>query len=130
MMMENWSFDSLFGTMENVNGLSKASQTATTQLDLNDVPYTTLPQTQPNVPTDLPNMPFDLSPFINFTSKTEDLTHSFYAEQLQINSGKMNKFAAYSSAKGLAMSYYDMKNTYLGQLARNYTVFDNWYHAL
>jgi phospholipase C len=130
MMMENWSFDSLFGMLDNVEGISRASAESLLQVDRNDVAYSNLPQVQAGVPTNLPNKPFDLSPYINMSAKTLDLTHSFYAEQLQINGGKMNKFAAYSSAQGLAMSYYDMKQSYLGQLAKNYTIFDNWFHAL
>jgi phospholipase C len=141
MIMENWSYDSLFGTVDRGRGFQAASQTyfpyfntfadpaTLTQVDANDKPYDTLPQVQPGVPTDLPNKPFDLAPYINITSATVDLTHSFYIQQLQINGGKMNKFAAHSSAKGLTMSYYDISETYLGQLARTYTMFDNWYHV-
>jgi acid phosphatase len=128
IIMENWSFDSLFGMMDGVNGLSKASNISKLQLDENNQTYTVLPQVQPGVPLDMPNGPFDLSPYINMSAKTIDLTHSFYAEQLQINGGAMNKFVNRSSAQGLVMSYYNFSESYLGQLAKNYTVFDNWFH--
>lgn len=102
------------------------------QLDRNNTAYTYLPinTAQPNLPSNLANKPFNLAPYVNETTKTTiDLTHSFYFEQMQINNGSMNKFATYSSARGLSMSYYDARSMYLGQLALNYTVFDKWFHA-
>lgn len=58
IVLENWSYDALFGTIEKANGLAKATVASTTQLDRNDHPYTQLPQVQRGVPTDLPNKPF------------------------------------------------------------------------
>jgi phospholipase C len=113
------------------SGVQNANEKATTQLDREDKPYVHLPMNpqQRDIPLDLPNKPFDLSLYVNVTTPTIDLTHSFYTEQAQINGGAMNKFATFSSAKGLAMSYYDARNLYLGQLGLNYTVFDQWFHA-
>jgi len=127
--LENWSYDGLFGYIPTANGLHSASNTAKTQVDLDGKPYTTLPQVDPQLPQNLSNGPFDLSPYINDTSKTIDLTHAFYTEQYQINDGKMNQFVSYGNAKGLTMSNYDVRKLYLGQLAMNYTLFDNWFHG-
>jgi len=41
----------------------------------------------------------------------------------------MNKFVSYGNAKGLTMSNYDVRKLYLGELAMNYTLFDNWFHG-
>jgi len=130
IVMENWSYDALFGTIAKANGIARANQESTTQVDRNDKPYEFLPQIQPRVPTNLPNKPYDLGPYIGMYNETVDLTHAFYTEQMQINKGKMNKFVAYGSSKGLTVSYYDYQHNYLAQLAQNYTMFDAWHHAL
>lgn len=129
--LENWPFDGLFGSFEGANGLDQASNTSKTQLDLKDKPYTTLPQSNlTNIPPTLPNEPFDLSPYYNDSSITPlDPVHRFYTEQYQINGGAMNKYVAYSNAQGMAISNYDVRPLYLGQLAKDYTLFDNWFHA-
>ena len=62
-------------------------------------------------------------------TKTGDLVHRFYQEQIQIDGGKMDKFAAISDAGGLVMGYYDASKLPLGQLAKQYTLADNFFHA-
>ena len=61
--------------------------------------------------------------------KTGDLVHRFYQEQMQIDGGKMDKFAAISDAAGLTMGYYDATNLPLDKLAQQYTLADNFFHA-
>jgi acid phosphatase len=52
---------------------------------------------------------------------TRDLVHRFYNNQMQINGGANDKFAAYSDAGGLSMAYYDGSKMALWKLARQYT---------
>jgi len=61
--------------------------------------------------------------------KTGDLVHRYYQEIYQIDGGKMDKFVAWSDAAGLVMSYYDASNMPEGQLAQQYTMADNFFHA-
>jgi phospholipase C len=57
------------------------------------------------------------------------VTHAFYLEQLQINGGKMNKFALYNYTKGLTMGYYNTANLPLYELAKKYTLCDHFFHS-
>ena len=41
----------------------------------------------------------------------------------------MDKFAAYSDARGLAMGFYDGRRTNLWKYARRYTLADHFFHA-
>ena len=52
-----------------------------------------------------------------------------YQEQMQINGGKMNRFAEVSNAKGLVMGYFDISDTRLWQLAREFTLGDAMFHS-
>ena len=135
---ENWSFDSLYGKFPGANGLASAGN-AVKQVDLDGNPYTTLPQpldtsSKPpspdtRFPANLPVQPFDASQYVQPDNKTGDLVHRFYQEQLQIDGGKMDKFVAYSDAVGLVMSYYDATSLPEGQLARQYVMADDFFHA-
>jgi acid phosphatase len=58
---------------------------------------------------------------------TRDLVHRFYNNQMQINGGANDKFAAYSDAGGLSMAYYDGSKMALWKLARQYTLADNFF---
>jgi acid phosphatase len=60
---------------------------------------------------------------------TGDLLHRFYDQQEQIDGGLMDKFAAYSDARGLAMGFYDGSQTKLWEYARRYTLADHFFHA-
>ena len=53
----------------------------------------------------------------------------FYQEQMQINGGAMNRYAAGSNAKGLTMGYFDISKTYLWKLARQFTLGDAMFHS-
>jgi phospholipase C len=53
----------------------------------------------------------------------------WYQEQVQIDGGKMDKFAAISDAGGLVMSYYDGSHLPLWQYAKDYVLADHFFHA-
>jgi acid phosphatase len=127
---ENHSFDNLYGLFPGANGISNASDTSTTQVDLNGQPYTCLPQTDPHlVGTCLPNQPFDITQYIPANQKTRDLVHRYYQEQVQIDGGKMDKFVAVSDAAGLSVGYYPTSQLPVATEAANYVLQDNFFHA-
>jgi phospholipase C len=135
--LENWSFDGLYGSFPGANGIANAGPAARqvakdgsplrTMTALDTRPSTPVPYA--NIPRELPVEPFDLSRYIPSWHLTGDLVHRFYQEQEQINGGKMDKFVAVSDAAGFTMSYYDATHLPLGQLAREYTLGDNMFHA-
>ena len=136
IFMENRSFDGMFGTFPGANGLANAGEAAM-QIDAAGRPYQTLPQPidshtkkpDPRFPADLPNRPFEMSPYVPLTDKTGDLIHAFHQEQWQINGGAMNRFAQVSNAAGLAMGYYDTKGTFLWDLAQEFVLGDAMFHS-
>jgi phospholipase C len=60
---------------------------------------------------------------------TGDIIHRYYHEQLQIDSGRMDKFVTWSDNGGLVFSYIDATNMPEGQLAQQYTICDNFFHS-
>jgi acid phosphatase len=136
--LENRSFDNLYGSFPGADGLANAGLTAT-QVDKNGKPYDTLPQPldtsqNPEVPdahfpANLPNRPFEIGQFVPIDKTTGDLVHRYWHEQMQIDGGMMDKFAAYSDAGGLAMGYYDGSHMKLWDWARRYTLSDHFFHA-
>ncbi len=58
---------------------------------------------------------------------TPDLVHRFYNNQMQINNGNNNMFAAWSDAGGLTMGYYDGSVMQMWKLAKKYTLADNFF---
>src|SRR6266571_819872 len=136
---ENWSFDSLYGRFPGANGIDNAGAAAT-QVDKDGNPYLTLPQPlnttfsppvpDPRFPADLLNAPFDMSKYVNPSQQSGDLVHRYYQEQYQIDGGKMDRFVAWTDAAGLVMSYYDGTNMPEGKLAQQFTLMDNFFHAV
>jgi phospholipase C len=136
--LENHSFDNLYGLFPGAEGLSGARD-APPQTDLNNVPYATLPQPvdtnrrppgpDPRFPANLPNRPFDISQYAPPDQKVGDLVHRYYHEQLQINSGRMDRYVAWSDAAGLAMGYYDTSQLPLARWAEQYTLADYFHQA-
>ncbi|WP_248313535.1 alkaline phosphatase family protein [Bosea sp. F3-2] len=57
------------------------------------------------------------------------LIHAFYQQQAQINGGKMDRFALASDAKGYAMAAWDGSSLKMFELAKRYTLADNFFHA-
>lgn len=130
--MENHSFDNLYGQFPGAEGLAQAKPENIIQLDQADQPYRTLPPIPHSsaFPTNLPNTYFNIDQYVAADQITPDVTHRFYQEQLQINGGKMNKYAHYNFTKGLAMGYYRTKDLPLYDLARKYTLCDHFFHSV
>ena len=83
----------------------------------------------------LPNAPFKL---VDAEGKplpeaviTRDLWHLFYQNQMQINDGKNDGFAAWGNTGGMVMGYYGETNKNLGlwKIAEQYTLCDNFFMA-
>jgi phospholipase C len=137
--LENHSFDNLYGSFAGAEGLGAPAATAMKQVDLSGQVYATLPQpmdtsqkpavADPRFPATMPNAPFDIGQYVMPNQQIPDLVHRYYQEQAQIDGGKMDKFAAVSNAKGLALGFYQTAALPLAQLAQQYTVCDHFFHA-
>lgn len=132
---ENWSFDGLYGNFPGANGRSGAR---TQQVDKkgNIMQFFPLPLAEngsviPNFKEkQLPAQPYNLADYgVLPDEETGDITHAFYTEQRQIDSGKMDKFAAYSANPGLVQSYFDADTLPEGKLAHEFTLCDNFFHS-
>ena len=138
LYLENRSFDHLFGNFPGANGLAKAGKAAI-QTDETGKPYAELPDpldlrshSKPRydkLPASLPNRPFRLNDYYRMDELMGSLIHAFHTQQDQINGGKMDRFAAYSDAKGYAMGYWDGSTLRLWKYAKDYTLADNFFHA-
>lgn len=145
---ENRGFDHLFGRFPGANGLSAATATQMTQLDRNGTPLTELPPiagnglTDPSDPTQVPteetrghpNAPYALDDTagydVGLNYKLHDLVHRFYQNQMQINHGQNNMFAAWSDAGGEVMGHFDTSDSMaLWAIAQQYTLADNFFQA-
>lgn len=147
---ENRSFDNLYGLFPGANGILKNADGSATdpsqfqQLERDGVtPLLHLPQVwrneewpmsvktisklnclqQSNGPVQLDAPPCNLP----LSVKLPDPIHNFYVNQMQINGGKNNMFATWSNTGGLPMAYYDGSSMQLWQLARQYTLMDNFF---
>jgi len=131
ILLENWSFDSLYAGFPGANGLNNA-MAAPAQVDQTGTPYATLPQTETHLPQTLSNGPFPVDAYIPSDADTStDLTNNFYEEQRQIHGGKMDQFVLYdAAARGLTMGYYDTANLPLAEEAKKYTLCDEFFHGV
>lgn len=129
--MENHSFDNLYGQFEGADGLADAKEENIIQVDAEGKPYATLPPIPRSsvFPTNLPNTYFGIEQYVAPDQVSPDVTHAFYQEQMQINGGKMNKFARYNYTKGFTMGYYNTANLPLYELAKKYTLCDHFFHS-
>ncbi|MDE1183753.1 acid phosphatase [Paraburkholderia sp.] len=143
---ENRSFDNLYGNFPGANGLSNVSAANTRQLDRDGRPLTSLPAiwngltatgvtpaiTQA-MTTDLPNASFAIDAHDGFntpvTATTRDLWHRFYENQMQIDGGRNDKFAAWADSGGLVMGHYALNadSLPLWKVAQQYTLADNFF---
>ena len=150
---ENRAFDNLYGLFPGANGIpgvnpsSRSGYVPQKDFDGSVLPVlpptwggltaagqaVVLPQSQT---MGWPNRPFPLddpkgvqgsATVVSQEVTTRDLVHRFYNNQMQINGGANDKFAAYSDAGGLSMAYYDGSKMALWQLARQYTLADNFF---
>jgi acid phosphatase len=142
---ENRSFDNLYGLFPGANGVQNLTPEQYLQTDHDGKPFTTLPPVwssdrhnrhgvdhQFASKPPLPNQPFrlDAPPYnLPLNVPTRDLAHRYYENRAQINGGKMDRFAAVSDAGGLVMGYYDGSPMQMWQLARTYTLADNFFMA-
>lgn len=151
---ENRGFDNLYGLFPGANGIpgvnpTSSSATPEPQKDFDGATLPTLPPVWGGVTAagqtttitqaqtvGMPNKMFQIDAEAGFfntgTQVTQsvisrDLVHRFYNNQMQINGGKNDKFAAYSDAGGLSMGYYDGRKMQLWQVAQDYTLADNFF---
>lgn len=66
---------------------------------------------------------------VDQTVITRDLYHRFFNNQMQINGGKNDKFAAYADSGGLVMGYYDGSKMAMWKLAKQYALADNFFQG-
>lgn len=136
LLLENRSFDHLYGELPGVEGL-EAARAAPPQIDERGVPYVTLPRpfdpdkNAPDMrfPASLPNRPFSIDAFVPIDQLTPDPIHRFYQEQEQINGGAMNRFVVAGDTKALPLGYYHTKDLPLSREAAAYAVLDHFFHG-
>jgi acid phosphatase len=151
---ENRGFDNLYGLFPGANGIpgvnpTSSASTAEPQKDFDGATLPNLPPVWGGVTASgqttviaqaltvgMPNRMFQIDDPKGFyntgtvvpqTIITRDLVHRFYNNQMQINGGKNDKFTAYSDAGGLSMGYYDGSRMQLWQVAKQYTLADNFF---
>ena len=150
---ENRAFDTLFGLFPGANGIPGVNPSAVgayvPQVDRSGAPLATLPPTwgglmarnQPLTVSEaqtagLANRPFLLNGpnalggagvVIPVEGMTRNLVHRYYNNIMQINGGTNDGFAAWSDAGGLTMGYYDGSGLAMWQVARRYTLADNFF---
>jgi acid phosphatase len=154
---ENRSFDNIFGNFPGARGLDEVVKpngaprhTFFPQRDRDGSILPTLPQTWGGVTAagvtpvvtqaasgGLPNAPFAVETAFTPASAVElstgtvtrDLVHRFFENQMQINGGKNDMYAAWADAGGLTMGYYDYHESALYKLAREYTLADEFFEG-
>lgn len=150
---ENRAFDTMYGLFPGANGIPGVNPSAVgpyvPQKDFDGAVLPTLPPAwggltangQPVTLTQaqsagMPNRPFRIDDpaglngsgvVVSQAITTRDLVHRFYNNIMQIGDGSNDRFAAYSDAGGLAMGYYDGSSMKLWQIAKQYTLADNFF---
>ncbi len=150
---ENRAFDNLYGLFPGANGVPGVNPSSTRgaapQKDFDGSVLPVLPPAWGGLTAGgqavtltqaqsagMPNAPFriDDPKGLNGTGivvdqgvTTRDLVHRFYSNIMQIGDGSNDRFAAYSDAGALSMGYYDGSSMKLWQLARQYTLADNFF---
>src|SRR5262249_23077262 len=139
---ENRAFDNLYGTFPGAVGLADAHDTA--QLDRDGKPLKELPpawggltakDVTPAITQEqsahLPNQPFALDDPSGFNAglavTTRDLWHRFYENQMQINGGRNNMFAAWADSGALTMGHYDGRKLPMWPIVQKYELLDNFF---
>ncbi|MDR5765648.1 MULTISPECIES: acid phosphatase [Caballeronia] len=143
---ENRSFDNLYGHFPGANGLQNVTAASAQQLDRDGSVLPTLPTIWTGLTatgvtpaitaamtTNLPNAPFAIDDPKGFNIQlnvtTRDLYHRFYENQMQIDGGKNDKFAAWGDSGALVMGHYDTPPDKLPlyKIAQQYTLADNFF---
>jgi acid phosphatase len=149
---ENRSFDNVYGAFPNANGFLSAQAPVIRQVDRDGVtilpvlppawggmtasgqtPVVSQAQTTnvwPNAPfqIDAPTSLFGYGTLPN-TITTRDLYHRFFENVMQINGGKNDMYVAWADSGGLVMGYFDGSSNALWDLAKQYTLADNFFQA-
>jgi acid phosphatase len=143
---ENRSFDNLYGLFPGANGLQNLKPEQYLQHDRDGSVLKTLPPV-PNalttasdpkqIPTEAtrgrPNQPYafdDPNGYgLSIDYQMHDLIHAFYNEQMQINGGKNDMFAAISDAGGETMGHFDGSKMAMWKIAQKYTLVDDFFHG-
>src|SRR5947209_3438496 len=103
ILLENHSFDNLYGLFPGANGIAAAAS-APKQTDKQGRVYPTLPQPlndyagfapDTRFPVDLPNGPFLLNKFVRPQDTFGSAEHYFFTQQAAANGGKMDRFVAW-----------------------------------
>lgn len=145
---ENRSFDNLYGKFPGADGIENALKDPNLylQVDRNGSVLPELPAVwnlaghKNSVGGNwkwikgLPNKPFEITgeklgiddPL---AAVGPDLVHRFYNHQMQINKGRNNRFAAFSTAGGLPMGYFDGSSMKMWKLAQQYTLSDRFFQG-
>ncbi|PNS08161.1 acid phosphatase [Solilutibacter silvestris] len=144
---ENRSFDNLYGNFPGANGVQHLKPGQYLQRDRDGSLLQTLPPvpgqglTVASDPKQItteatrghPNRAYALDDpngyGVSLDYKLHDLIHAFYNQQMQINGGKNDKFAAWSDAGGESMGYFDGSQMAMWQVARKYVLADNFFHG-
>jgi acid phosphatase len=143
---ENRSFDNLYGSFPGANGLQNATPANSRQVDRDGSPLKELPPawggltgkgiTPPVTEAQtahLANKPFAIDDPSGFNTglnvTTRDLWHLFYQNQMQIDGGKNDRFAAFADSGGLVMGHYDGTKLPLWSVAKKYVLADNFFQG-
>jgi acid phosphatase len=137
---ENRGFDNFYGSFPGANGIPA---TPTAQKDRDGTLLPKLPQTWNGVTAagftpaitqamsdNLANAPYSLeSTYTGFdrTTITRDLYHRFFENQMQIDGGANDMFAAFADSGGLVMGHYDGSGMALWSLASQFVLADNFF---
>ncbi|MGA7260702.1 MAG: acid phosphatase [Stellaceae bacterium] len=141
---ENRSFDNLYGSFPGANGLSRVTPEEYTQRDRDGSVLKELPPIwggltakgfEPAVPQGrtehLANAPFAIDDPKGFNLPlgvtTRDLWHRFYENQMQIDGGKNDRFAAYADSGALVMGHYASTKLPLWDFAKQYVLADSFF---
>jgi acid phosphatase len=141
---ENRSFDNLYGHFPGANGLANVTADQARQVDRDGTPLPELPPiwqgltspgVKPVIPeaktAHIPNAPFAIDDPKGFNLSlavaTHDLVHRFYQNQMQINGGKNDRFVAWGDSGALVMGHYSGEGLALWDLAKRYTLADNFF---
>jgi acid phosphatase len=154
---ENRAFDNLYGNFPGARGLSEVIDADgrplaayRAQLDRDGSVLAALPPAWGGVTASgyspvvtqaqssgLPNAPFSIERAftpqsgvtLDSSVVTRDLVHRFFENQMQIDGGKNDRFAAWSDAGGLTMGHYDTSRSALYALAREYVLADEFFQG-
>ncbi len=151
---ENRSFDNLYGMFPGANGLKTAQAKAIKQVDRDGATVlSTLPPawggltlagqspvvTQTQTTGVWPNAPFQIDDpnalakygyaTVPQSEITRDLYHRFFENIMQIDGGKNDQYVAWADSGGLVMGYFDGSKMQAWNIARQYTLADNFFQG-